>query len=246
MLAGLRLRREAGAPVRTAASPRPGVPSKFEPALLTAGLLVSLAAGFAARRALGPYGDGPFGGGFRRIPAASPGETLLVHDSRSGVDTVRAVIDEATGRVAEVRLAPGGDFARALRVLLDEGGSARVARDLDGDGATDRWDHYADARAVGSGEIEKVGFSGAGDGIEDSWAFFDDQGEIRRVEVSTRRDGKVDRWEHYREGALARVETDSDGDGRVDHVSTYEHGVPVRDAPASGAVRPGVPRPRER
>ena len=222
-------------------------PASFEPAVLIVGLSLSVAAGFAACRAVGPYGDGPFGAGFRRIRAASAGETILVHDSRTGADVVRAVINERTGRVRELRLAPGGDLTMAVRVSLDENREIRVPRDLDGDGAADRWDYYADARQLESGAVERAGFSLAGDGIVDAWAFHDEQGRIIRVEVSTRRDGVVDRWEHYRGGALVRVETDADRDGRVDHWSTYRRGIlqtTVSDADGDGF--PDPPRDGER
>ena len=85
------------------APPRVGIAS----ALLVAGIVASVAAGIATCRTVGPYGDGPFGAGFRRLPAAEAGGTILVHDSRVGPDVVRAVIDEGTGRVRELRLAPG-------------------------------------------------------------------------------------------------------------------------------------------
>lgn len=61
----------------------------------------------------------------------------------------------------------------------------------------------------------------------DAWAFHGADGQVARVEVSTARDGVVDRWEHYAGGALVRVETDGDGDGRADGWSTYENGILV-------------------
>ena len=191
-------------------------------------------AGVAAWHVVGPYGDGPFGAGFRRIPAASGGGTLLVHDSRSGAGRVRAVIDERTGRVRELRVTPSGDFMSVARVYLDETGGARVPLDTDGDGIVDRWEYYADVRQIGSGAVEKVGFSLAGDEIVDAWAFHDEQGQIHRVEVSTGRDGVVDRWEHYSGGALVRVETDADRDGRADNWSTYRNGILSTATSAAG------------
>ena len=138
---------------------------------------------------------------------------------------MQAVINERTGRVRELRLAPGGDHSKTVRVYLDENGGARVPRDLDGDGLADRWDYYADTQQLASGAIERVGFSLTGDEIVDAWAFLDEQGRINRVEVSTLRDGVVDRWEHYRGGVLARVEIDADRNGRVDQWSTYRRGI---------------------
>ena len=221
-------------------------PAGFEQTLLVVGVLLSVAAGFTLYRTVGPYGDGPFGAGFRRIPAASPEGTVLVHDSRTGRHVIRAVIEERTGRVRELRLAPSGDFANALHVELDGHRGVRAPHDLDGDGVADRWDYYADLRRLGSGDVERVGFSLAGDGIVDAWAFHDEQGRTVRVEVSTLRDGVVDRWEHYRGGMLERVETDADRDGRVDTWSTYRDGVlstTVQDADGDGP--PDSPQPGE-
>ena len=238
--------RSSPAPRKNDAPTRSRVPRRAPPwaaASLVAGLLASVAGGIATCRAVGPYGDGPFGAGFRRLPAAEAGATVLVHDARVGPDVVRAVIDEGTGRVRELRLAPGGDFAAALRLHVEEDGGVRTPRDLDGDGVPDRWEYYADVREVESGEIEKVGFSLAGDEVVDAWAYHDEAGEIRRVEVSTGRDGVVDRWEHYRGGALVRVESDRDRDGRVDHWSTFSGG--VLESTRSDADGDGIPDPPE-
>ena len=49
-------------------------------------------------------------------------------------------------------------------------------------------------------------------------------GSIARVDVSTRRDGKVDRTEYYENDALVRAEEDSDEDGKADKWETYEAG----------------------
>ena len=196
----------------------------FESVVLVAGLLLSALSGVVAYRAVGPYGDGPFGAGFRRIPADSADRSILVHDSRTGTDAVRAVINERTGRVVELRIA-SGDLAGATHLHFDESGGARVPRDLDGDGTADRWDYYDDARRIGSGVADRFGFSLAGDEVVDAWVFHDEQGQVSRVEVSTLRDGVVDRWEYYGGGLLERVETDADRDGRVDTWSTYRNGV---------------------
>ena len=41
-------------------------------------------------------------------------------------------------------------------------------------------------------------------------------GAAARVEISTKRDGKVDRTEFYSAGEFTRAEEDTDGDGRID------------------------------
>jgi len=229
--------------VRDPVSRRAWSSVRFEAAVLLAGFLVSVAAGFAACHLAGPYGDGPFGAGFRRIPAATGDETILVHDSRMGPDVVRVVFEEQTRRARELRLAPQGDFTNALRVELDGQQGVRIPHDLDGDGVTDRWDYYADVRDIESGDVERVGFSLAGDGVADAWAFHDEAGHVIRVEVSTLRDGVVDRWEHYSNAELVRVEADADRDGRVDTWSTYRDG--VLTTTATDADGDGIPDPPE-
>lgn len=122
-----------------------------------------------------------------------------------------------------------------------------MPRDLDGDGVAGRWEHYADVREVGSGAIEKVEFALAGDEVMDAWAYYDETGEVRRVEVSTRRDGVVDRWEQYWNGALVRVEADRDRDGRVHHWSTFSGGIlESMQSDDDGDGLPDPPEPGER
>ena len=203
---------------------RAGLPTHVASVGLVAGLLLSVLSGVAAYRGIGPYGDGPFGAGFRRIPADSAGRSILVHDSGSGADAVRAVIDERTGRVVELRIV-SGDPGSTTHLHLDDRGGVRIPRDVDGDGIADRWDYWEDVRRIGSGVADKVGFSLAGDEIVDAWVFHDELGQVSRVEVSTARDGIVDRWEHYSGEELVRVETDTDQDGRIDSWSTYRNGI---------------------
>lgn len=231
-------RPESGGASQDAVPRRACLSVDFEPVVLVAGLLLSVLSGIAAYRAVGPYGDGPFGAGFRRIPGDSAARSILVHDSRTGLDAVRAVIDERTGRVVELRIA-SGDPATTTHLHFDESGGARVPRDLDGDGAADRWDYYDDVRRIGSGVADRVGFSLAGDEVVDAWAFHDEQGQVSRIEVSTQRDGVVDRWEYYSGGLLEQVETDTDRDGRVDSWSAYRNG--VLSTSASDADGDGLP-----
>ena len=217
--------------------------------MLAAGLLAAAASGVAAYRAVGPYGDGPFGAGFRRLPhPAGGGRSMLVHDFEFGGETVRAVIDERTRRASEWRLDADGDGRPETRARIDATtGEVRVDRDLDADGVPERWEYYAGVREAEQGRVEKVGFSLAGDAVVDAWAFHGADGGIVRVEVSTRRDGVVDRWEHYEGGVMVRAEADADGDGRVDAWSTYVDGILTATATdADGDGRPDGDAVRDR
>ncbi len=76
-------------------------------------------------------------------------------------------------------------------------------------------------------KIERVGLSRSSDGKEDAWVFRSGDGSVARVELSTRRDGTVNRTEFYESGALARAEEDTDADRRVDKWEQYESGALV-------------------
>ena len=182
--------------------------------------------GVAVYHAVGPYGDGPFGAGFRRIARPDGQGSTLVRDFHYAGQTVRAVIDERSRRAPELRFDLDADGVPETRAHVDsEQDGVRVERDLDADGVTDRWEYYADLREAQAGRLEKLGFSLAGDAVADAWAFHGADGQLVRLEVSTRRDGVVDRWEHYEDGVMVRTESDDDGDGRIDTWSTYVNGI---------------------
>ena len=210
--------------------------SRLESTILICGLLGAVLSGVAAWRAVGPFGDGPFGAGFRRIAGPETGRSILVHEFRAGAERIRTVVDERTGRISDVHVAAAG--APGARIAFEAEGGVRVERDLDADGVTDRWEYYADPRHVAQRPARKVGLSLAGDGVVDAWAFYDAAGELERMEVSTGRSGVVDRWEHYRDGLLVAVESDTDGDGRADHRAAYVNGILATGAAESDAVGP--------
>lgn len=90
-----------------------------------------------------------------------------------------------------------------------------------------------------------VAFSTRNDGLMDAWAIRDERAQTARIEVSTKRDGKVDRWEQYFKGQLVRVDLDTDGSGKADRWMTYEEGILMDtffDADEDG--QPDGPPPR--
>ena len=71
----------------------------------------------------------------------------------------------------------------------------------------------------------RVAFSTRNDGVIDAFATRDARMGTARIEVSTKRDGKIDRWEQYASGQLVRVDVDTDGNGKADRWMTYEDGI---------------------
>ena len=92
-----------------------------------------------------------------------------------------------------------------------------IKRDVDGDGKIDRWDYYGPDR-----KFRKFGFSLQNDGQEDAWAYVGPDGATMRIESSPRRNGRIQRIEHFEHDVLARAEDDTDGDGKIDKWETYD------------------------
>ena len=197
-----------------------GSTSRIELYILGAGLVAAVASGIIAYQIVGPYGDGPFGGGFRRIPNPETGGSMLVHEFVYESEGVQAVVHENTGRLSELRLDADADGTQDTRAHLEGTAVVRVERDQDGDGDTDLWEYYDDAQ-----QLEKIGFSLSGDGVLDAWAYYGQDGQLTKIEVSTARDGTVNRWEFYENGSMVRVEEDTSGDGQADRWSTYANGI---------------------
>ena len=183
-------------------------------------MLAALASGVITYRVVGPYGDGPFSGGFHRIPNPETGQSSMVYDFVYGSQPFRAVVDEGTGKMSELRFDTNADGAEDTRAHLDDAAVVRLERDSNGDGNIDRWEYYDD-----TAKLQKVGFSLAGDDVVDAWAYYEADQQLTVIEVSTRRDGTVDRWEHYEGGVMVRVETDTTRDGQADTWSTYTNGI---------------------
>jgi hypothetical protein len=104
-----------------------------------------------------------------------------------------------------------------VRTYMREGTPTRLEGDTNGDGLVDRWEYY-DA----SGALLRIGGSSEGDGREDTWV--QTLGEERYVEISTRRDGTVDRREVYRGDQLVRTESDTNHDGLSDLWQRFDRG----------------------
>jgi len=99
---------------------------------------------------------------------------------------------------------------RLRRILGSNGAVVEIELDRDADG------NVEECVKLVRGQVAGIGFSSARDGIIDAWAYRDANGQLTRIEVSTKKDHRVDRWEYYTNGALTRVEVDTNGDGTPD------------------------------
>jgi hypothetical protein len=107
-----------------------------------------------------------------------------------------------------------------VRSVMDERKAVKEVRvDTDGDGVVET------RVKVDAGNLAGVGFSLANDGVIDAWAYRDAANQLVRIEVSTKRNGKIDRWEHYTNNQMVRVEIDTNGNGRADRWQTYDAGI---------------------
>jgi len=148
-------------------------------------------------------------GGCRAKPAGS-GET-------SG--RLQPVYDKATGRLTMLTYDSRKRGKIDTWTYMDGPRIVRIEIDGDGDGIVDRWEYY-DARQT----LEKVGLSRANDGTPDAWAYAAPDGSLARLEISTAQNGKVTRTEFYDHDVITRAEEDTDGDGRIDKWETYRDG----------------------
>ena len=77
------------------------------------------------------------------------------------------------------------------------------------------------------------------DGRIDRYMYFDDKGQVRRVESDYDRDGRIDEVAIYRDGQIVRKDREMSLDGKVDTWDVYENGKLVkqeRDSDGDGKV----------
>jgi hypothetical protein len=104
-----------------------------------------------------------------------------------------------------------------VRTYVRNGKPVRLEGDTNGDGVIDRWEYYG-----ASGELLRIGASSQDDGCQDTWVRT--AGDERYVDVSTRRDGRIDRREVYRTDQLVRAESDTNHDGLTDMWEEFNDG----------------------
>lgn len=130
---------------------------------------------------------------------------------------VEPVYDATTGHLQLLKYDANGDGSVDTWSYMEGSRVTRVEIDTDHNAVIDRWEYYSPAET-----LEKVGSSRARDGKPDTWAFYGADGTIARLELSMKRNDRVDRIEYYGGGDVQRAEEDTDGDGRIDKWETYE------------------------
>jgi len=161
--------------------------------------------------------------------------------------------DKTTGKLSQLSYDSDHDGRVDTWTDMDGTRPLRSRIDRNGDGRVDRWEEYdetgtlakvgfsrrddghADAwiSATAENAIQRVEMSSTGDERRiDRWEYYDvshsggdERGVLIRVEEDTAGDGKVHKWETYRDGALETVAFDEHGDGRPDRRLTYRGGV---------------------
>ena len=129
-----------------------------------------------------------------------------------------------------------GDGRVDVRTYMRDGRPTRLEGDTNADGLVDRWEYYDAA-----GALSRIGGSTIGDGREDTWVRT--AGDERHVDMSTRRDGVVDRREIYRGERLVRAESDTNHDGLSDRWETFDDGA-LRELCLDDEKRHGRPTRR--
>jgi hypothetical protein len=124
---------------------------------------------------------------------------------------------DAGGAIRRIDYDTDRDGRIDMRAYLLSGRTVRIEVDGNGDGVVDRWEYYRV-----DGGLDRLGTSSESDGVEDTWVV--QTGDQMRVDVSTHRDGIVDRRELHQGGALVRSEQDTNGDGRIDQWQRFERG----------------------
>jgi len=127
---------------------------------------------------------------------------------------------DANGKIAVAEYDSNKDGRADYIAHYDENRQIRLIEvDEDHDSWVDRFEYY-DAAGI----LEKVGRCRKQKGRVDEWTYRAPDGRPSRIEYDDDGDGKPERAEVMKEGALARIEMDTDRDGRPDRWQDWDHG----------------------
>ena len=125
-----------------------------------------------------------------------------------------AKYDPASGRLSRIDIDHNKDGRIETFSYWDAARILRIEIDSDGDGRIDRWEHYDAAN-----HLTHLGSSAHDDGIEDTWTYPNQHGQLARVELDIDRDGAIDQRRLFEPGGgsaqsvLSSVELDIDRTG---------------------------------
>jgi hypothetical protein len=132
------------------------------------------------------------------------------------------VYDPRTRQLVRLDWDANGNGRVDQRTYFANGVAARTEIDGDDDGRVDRWE-YVDATTA----VTHVGSSSANDGNEDTWTWVATAAGEVRIDRAQYRDRAVDRREFLLDAVLVRAEEDANRDGVIDKWETWKDGALV-------------------
>ena len=106
---------------------------------------------------------------------------------------IKPTYDKATGKLTELAFDSNHDGRPDTWTEMDGTRPLRARIDRNGDGKIDRWEEYDEA-----GNVTRVGISRRDNGRPDAWISRTTDTAIRRMEISSTGDEHtIDRWEYY-------------------------------------------------
>ena len=127
---------------------------------------------------------------------------------------------DANGKIAVAEYDSNKDGRADYIAHYDENRQIRLIEvDEDHDSWVDRFEYY-DAAGI----LEKVGRCRKQKGRVDEWTYRAADGRPARIEYDDDGDGKPERAEVMKEGALVRIEMDTDRDGQPDRWQDWDKG----------------------
>jgi len=136
--------------------------------------------------------------------AALAGTAACTQAPRPSTGGATTHYDPETRRLERVTYDRNGDGRIDATTFMQGAIVTRAELDEDFDGTIDRREYYVSRPSTGGESVPGA--------------------VLDRVEVSTRPDGRVTRWERYENGRLRDVEEDTSGDGRVDKWESWQDG----------------------
>jgi hypothetical protein len=134
--------------------------------------------------------------------------------------TTQATYDEKTGRLNRLTADLNKDGKIDTYTYMDGTKVLRTEIDADQDGKVDKWEYHGE-----DGKVARVAISREKNGKPDTWMYPGPDGKLARAEISSRQDEKqIDRREWYEAEQLVRAEEDANRDGRIDKWEVHRNG----------------------